>query len=252
MPYFDASPTYSNPILSSTIPRSLETSMNHAGRNSAHDFQDLRSAHRAVTHTRARAEKYYSFKGLSPSDLSSPHYVAVCCVRGCKTEGKLDSCWPTSFPADLSTAPVRQFSKREAYKEAQRWPRPPTYHHTYQKDKGKRDRMGETSRWEKRRWKRKWNARVARGEILEDNMSIMYLEEEKGMLLLRRSLQLALEKYWLEPRNDYGGEEEDEDEVTVQVKSMEARIPNGAPEAEEEDEDWDLASVSTALSWIEL
>jgi hypothetical protein len=125
--------------------RTIDISMNHAGRDSSHQFQDFRSPHRAASRTRTRDEKYYHFKGLSPADLSSPHYIPVCpnlkCAVHDKDTANRHLCGEPFYPP-ISTAPVRRFSKREAFEQTQQWPRPPTYHHTYQKDKPKKPKIG--------------------------------------------------------------------------------------------------------------
>ncbi|KAH7115926.1 hypothetical protein B0J11DRAFT_538756 [Dendryphion nanum] len=91
-----------------------------------HTYRDLRSEHRARNRNRKHLKKYGNFRSIfgpiiQPNDLPSSssqqaHHVPV---------DNPNSFFPT-FPADLSTAPVAKFTKREAYDEAQ-WLKAPTY-----------------------------------------------------------------------------------------------------------------------------
>ncbi|KAF2654684.1 hypothetical protein K491DRAFT_462500 [Lophiostoma macrostomum CBS 122681] len=113
-----------------------ESAMDYADRPNNQPFLDLRSARRARNRARANLEKYNHFRrpGLTRGDIPSfegpqqSHYLPICYLPGCPTSGTADGCWLNVFPADLSTAPIAKFTKREAYQDAQLWPRPPTYH----------------------------------------------------------------------------------------------------------------------------
>jgi hypothetical protein len=93
-------------------------------------FADLRAAHRSKLHWHAQNRKYNFFRYPGPSrgDLPSSsnqqaHYLPVCLVPNCPH----NRCWWPMFPADLSTVPIAKFTRREAWTEAQRWPRPLTF-----------------------------------------------------------------------------------------------------------------------------
>ncbi|KAF2267768.1 hypothetical protein CC78DRAFT_576772 [Lojkania enalia] len=97
-----------------------ESRMNHAGRTSTHPFSDLRSARHARNRTLAHRKKYTNFTHLSPADLPShpaqqSHYLPICST--CASDTSCQHFW-TYFPADLSSAPIHKFTKRQAYEEA--------------------------------------------------------------------------------------------------------------------------------------
>ncbi|KAF2020223.1 hypothetical protein BU24DRAFT_459826 [Aaosphaeria arxii CBS 175.79] len=111
---------------------SHETAMNHAGRTSSHPFLDLRSARRAKNRTRKHLLKYSNFDSLTRADLPSspsqkPHYLPSSCPSH---PGRF--CLFSTFPAQLSDAPVAKFTKREAFLEAQ-FAKPPTYQRSSRK-----------------------------------------------------------------------------------------------------------------------
>lgn len=144
--------------------------MAHAGRNSNHSFADLRSASRACKRTRSHMEKYGRFRrtGLTRADLPSspnqkPHYLPNSCplTNHCTSSEMAEQCVFSTFPADLSTAPVAKFTKQEAYQEAQLWPRPPKPHHSRHKQ--------DKCKWEKRKATMKDTKRmIFDGEHVDD------------------------------------------------------------------------------------
>jgi hypothetical protein len=153
-----------------------DTAMADAGRDSSNTFRDLRSASRARNRTQRHRLKYNKFKrpGPTPSDLPSspnqqPHYSSA-------LRGSAEARYPfTAFPADLSSAPVEKFTKREAYIEAQMWPRPPTYHHS----RCKKD----LNKWVKRKGDMKEMKRVVfEGEHVDDADWFAYEDEMMGWL----------------------------------------------------------------------
>jgi hypothetical protein len=227
-----------------------EIAMNAAGRTSSHRFRDLRSASLARKREIAKQKKYYHFRGLSPSDLHTPHYLPVCASPSCPTQGTPDDCWLSVFPANLSTAPLRVFTKREFYEEAQRWPRPPTYHHTYQKDKGKDPKRGETCKWDKMQYEKKQLRREMRSKGWRNEVDSFeerpcdcgcdfwhwfYLE------ILRE--ELKFEDHDTEPEGL---------EMGLSGENMAGRSAEvGATPQVEEDKDWDIVSCASSISWIE-
>ncbi|KAF2005991.1 hypothetical protein P154DRAFT_518223 [Amniculicola lignicola CBS 123094] len=87
-------------------------------------YSDSRSLSRASHRLRARRNRYASFRHITPGELPSAptppkHYRASCIQFMCYKAGKSHLGICSSFPADLSTAPVRTLTKREAYDEAQ-------------------------------------------------------------------------------------------------------------------------------------
>lgn len=225
--------------------------MNAAGRISSHTFRDLRSASRARKRETAKQKKYYHFRGLSPSDLYAPHYIPLCATSSCPTQGTPDDCWLLVFPADLSTAPVRTFTKREFYEEAQRWPRPPTYHHTYQKDKGKDPKRGETCKWNKMLYEKKRLQREIRSKGWQ-NETDGFEERPCG-----RGYDFWYWSHSQAPREDLGLEDKNVKaeglefdfigEIVVgEVVQVDATLGVG------EDKDWDIVSCASFMSWIEL
>jgi hypothetical protein len=77
--------------------------------------KDLRSPSVPAHRDAERNFKYYNWKFVKPGQLGTPHYVS-----DCKHPFSI-------FPADLKTAGVVTLDKRNLYREAQQWPRPPTY-----------------------------------------------------------------------------------------------------------------------------
>ncbi|ORY08373.1 hypothetical protein BCR34DRAFT_570018 [Clohesyomyces aquaticus] len=123
------------------------------------EYADLRSARKIETRHRARMEKYYHFKGIHQSDLPS-HPTQRSHYRPADRNGKYLTCM--AFPPDLSAASVHRFTKREAYEEAQLWPRPPTHHHS---------RVPKDSlKWERQNAAKKLSKREIRDEEWRPNL----------------------------------------------------------------------------------
>ncbi|KAF2475551.1 uncharacterized protein BDR25DRAFT_301177 [Lindgomyces ingoldianus] len=143
----------------STIPAN-DLSPKHASHTS-----DLRASSRIQSRNRARMEKYYHFKGLSPFDLPShpnqqSHYTPHSHIPDCDS-----SMYLTSFPADLSTAIIHRFTPREAYRQAQQWPRPPSYHHSREKKY--------SNKWQKRQLSKKGMRREIKEEEWREDLDMM-------------------------------------------------------------------------------
>lgn len=89
-----------------------------AGRDAGHDFRDLRSASKAQKRSKKEREKYYNFKGVKRGQLGKDHYTP---------DGSL---WGHRHLLNEDEAEITTMTKRLLYREAQHYPRPPTYHHS--------------------------------------------------------------------------------------------------------------------------
>lgn len=85
-----------------------------AGRLPSQTFQDLRSASKARRRHRANLEKYYSYRHVNAGQLGRAHHQLPTSIFE-----------PQPLPSD---APTATMTKQTLYREAQRYPRPPTYH----------------------------------------------------------------------------------------------------------------------------
>ncbi|KAF2790838.1 hypothetical protein K505DRAFT_327299 [Melanomma pulvis-pyrius CBS 109.77] len=135
----------------------------------ATEYRDLRSAARAQHRIRARNVKYNSFHAIHASDLPSEpsstsrpphvqqsHYLPVCIHTECPTQGTADGHALSSFPADLSTAPIATFTGREAYQETGYGGVPHRRHHA--------DRHKDFAKWARQRAALKSEKRIIRDE----------------------------------------------------------------------------------------
>lgn len=93
-----------------------------------HTFSDIRSAAIARKRMRTRLDKYYSFKGVNPGQLSADHYQ--------KDAGSWFTFGRTLDDPNLQ---VVKMTKRTLYNEAQHYPRPPRHHRSCRWDKLWRD-----------------------------------------------------------------------------------------------------------------
>ncbi|KAF1962440.1 hypothetical protein CC80DRAFT_487901 [Byssothecium circinans] len=106
--------------------------LEHAGRQPAHPFRDMRSAVHAKNRTRKHHHRYKNFQTIHPIDLPShPHQRPY--VRALHGEDQALGEDPCSFPADLSTLPPQKFAKREAYVMAQQEAPPFPKNHSHRK-----------------------------------------------------------------------------------------------------------------------
>ncbi|TKA77210.1 hypothetical protein B0A55_02587 [Friedmanniomyces simplex] len=97
-----------------------------AGRSPSTTFLDLRSAARARKRHRTHLTKYYSYKAVKPGQL---HAESLWLGR------HHERFWfPWLYPTDGNPDPavlegeIVAMTKKMLFDEAQRWPRPPTYH----------------------------------------------------------------------------------------------------------------------------
>lgn len=100
------------------------------------DHADLRAPSTPHKRHLTRLKKYNHFKHIKPGQLGAPHYHPA----------DRSALLPV-FPALLRDAPVEVWGKRRMYAEAQLWPRPPTYHRSSGKGKGRCRSRGLTCRW---------------------------------------------------------------------------------------------------------
>lgn len=117
-----------------------------AGRFPSQTFKDLRSASKARRRQRANLEKYYSYRGVNAGQVGQQYH-------------KL----PSNFNDDKALpaeAPTVTMTKQNLYREAQCYPRPPTYHR----------RTREYARWTKtcRKDKERRARRHASQQLSED------------------------------------------------------------------------------------
>jgi hypothetical protein len=143
-------------------------------------YRDLRSASRVKHRERARNVKYNSFRTVHASDLPSKlsstsqaphiqqeHYLPVCAYPECPTIGTADGHIWSSFPADLSEAPVAKFTAREALQVAV--PRYRRHHADKYKNLAKQARQRHFKKLSKRELREdpQWESHFF-GEMIED------------------------------------------------------------------------------------
>ncbi|KAL8916797.1 MAG: hypothetical protein Q9208_008336 [Pyrenodesmia sp. 3 TL-2023] len=106
--------------------------------------RDLRAASTTSKRARTRAEKYYHFRYIKAGQLHQPHYRLLDPNNHPFTP---DSGLFLSQNTHENMTPIEYFTPRRLYKEAQCWPRPPTYHRRH---KDKLDKKGAVSAYESR------------------------------------------------------------------------------------------------------
>lgn len=170
------------------------------------DYADLRSPSRAPNRHLTHLKKYNHFRrpGLSRADLPTDanqqaHYLPTCANYYCSNYETHDRCPMHIFPADLSTAPIAKFAKREAWDEAQRWPKAPSYHRS--RKSGKEG----SAKWERHTTSKKGltkelNSREWWDDWMDEEMDDMCIEDLD-----------AFERYCLfrENKDIYESEEDD-------------------------------------------
>ena len=111
----------------------------------------------------ARSEKYYSFRGVHPGQLYEPHYsLTQTHDPHCSLDPEitlLHPCLHLPQSTEVNTAPIQAMQPRQFFEEAQRWPRPPRYHHRHT---DKLDKRGATLAYEKRRERKRQTRMVLR------------------------------------------------------------------------------------------
>ncbi len=108
-------------------------SMEMAGRGDEdHEFKDLRSASRARKRMRTEREKYYGYRGVKRGQIGLTHFQ--------------ESRWIDSPQILLSEREQIVMTKPMLYREAQYYPRPPTYSKPRHKRRVRRDLV----KWELR------------------------------------------------------------------------------------------------------
>ncbi|KAI4190771.1 MAG: hypothetical protein LQ346_004860 [Caloplaca aetnensis] len=117
---------------------------------------DLRAASTISRRARAREEKYYGFRYIKPGQLHQPHYRLLDPNNQPSTS---QSCLFLSQSTHQNTTPIEYFTPRRLYEEAQKWPRPPTYHRRH---KDKLDKRGAITAYETRKVARKDTGRTLR------------------------------------------------------------------------------------------
>ena len=141
--------------------------------SSSHTYSDLRSERRARNRDRKHRKKYGNFRtiypgwqlAVQPNDLPSSssqqsHYLPLC-QDHCSIPHN-SKCFCRAFPADLSTAPVAKFTRREAYDEAQ-WTKPPSYKRSVPRQK-------EFPKWQARTSSKKGTQREIRSREWWDDI----------------------------------------------------------------------------------
>ena len=128
---------------------------------------DLRAASTISRRACTRAEKYYSFRFIKPGQLHQPHYRLVDSQDHALRSGPYNN--PLnhaglflSQSTHANSTPIEHLTPRDLYKEAQCWPRPPTYHHRHS---DKRDKRGAVAAYDKRKVGQNDIGRVARGAV---------------------------------------------------------------------------------------
>lgn len=99
------------------VDRQESSNYDFAGRLPEITFSDLRSASKSKNRWRADQEKYYGYRYIKPAQLNALHY-----------QSSEPPCSLVPFSAPLKDSPTTIMTKRKFYREAQRAPRPPTYH----------------------------------------------------------------------------------------------------------------------------
>ncbi|KAK4610607.1 hypothetical protein CLAFUW4_14162 [Fulvia fulva] len=89
-----------------------------AGRAVENTFRDLRSASKARKRKRKASRKYYGWKYIKTGQLNAPHLDM-------EHHDAFRPLWESALPAEAETITM---TKAVMYRQAQRWPRPPTYH----------------------------------------------------------------------------------------------------------------------------
>ncbi|KAF2683163.1 hypothetical protein K458DRAFT_419367 [Lentithecium fluviatile CBS 122367] len=143
-------------------------------------YRDLRSASRAKQRQRKHVKRYDGFRTVTPIDCPShpeqrAHYLPTCRESRCPTHNTLDACPLRALPADLSIAPTRKFTKREAWKEARRFCR------RTRRNPHKVKRAVPTWKWARRRREQAEMTDAAKKGWEEDvdlNWFLHYLDED--------------------------------------------------------------------------
>ena len=114
---------------------------------------DLRAPSLTKKRARARAQKYYSFRGVNSGQLGQPHR--------CLLDQNGNSNLRPPLPKD---APLEYWTKRRMFLEAQQYPRPPAYHHAHV---DKLHKCGMTAAYGRRRQTKKDVGKMVR-EVVEN------------------------------------------------------------------------------------
>ena len=115
------------------------TAYSLAGRGDAsHTFRDLRSAGRARRRLYKEREKYYGYRGVNRGQLGQQHYTPDFCLFSCCGPNTHGHGYANPLPESNKT----KMTKRLLYRDAQEYPRPPTYHRSNPHEKD--------SSWKKR------------------------------------------------------------------------------------------------------
>lgn len=99
-------------------------------------FSDFRATSRDRARDHKRSKKYFGFRHIKQGDLATSPNQQTYHVPTCSLHRKVDNCKAyRSYDADFrDTSPTAKLTKRQAYTEAQRWPRPPAYHRSTPKN----------------------------------------------------------------------------------------------------------------------
>ena len=109
-------------------------------------FKDLRSGNKARRRLREEKEKYYHYKGVNRGQIGKQHYVPDQSSGSWRTHTHL-----------LEDAETTIMTKSLLYREAQHYPRPPTYHrNTYRRQSHWVKTCAAEKRREERRLLPKW------------------------------------------------------------------------------------------------
>ena len=119
--------------------------------------KDFRGEKRDQQRFVKRQKKYWSFRDWNAGQQNAPHYIG-------------DGPWGL-FPADLSTAPVKNITKREFFDMAQGGRRPPTYKSSRHK------RWTDGWEWTMKRQKRMENKRLLKREVAAKKNDCNWREE---------------------------------------------------------------------------
>lgn len=106
-----------NCSLLAPLDRHERSNYDFAGRLPEIAFSDSRSASKSKNRWRVNQEKYDGYRYIKPGQLNALHY-----------QSSEPPCSLAPFSSPLETTPVAIMTKRKFYQEAQRAPRPPTYH----------------------------------------------------------------------------------------------------------------------------